>query len=591
MITTPVLKLAAQNPSLGHFLTLLCDHSELKANVHLSKTLVKCILYIAMGPRDDKHLDQNVRAKNRSQALRWALDRLSSLKCDSIQSFSRFKNIPEFSPLAQGQLMTDLGFSQTVLSGSVVSTLSSQLLLKLEKVDALVLANESFLASKSSNSLIKAPKFSAQKYVSFRYSISLKCVPLLDNGPFVRPLLEQLILSPVRNNISNSFSCSTQSEIESPSSKNHDMKPSNRCICGLSSELIERLWANSGSQFEKLSSAAKAHLLHQCPASLSNELTRVIRLVNARPLTSKSTIEVLAAHLIDAGFHFASVFIHVTSVLRQLILSCMHPMLIRLYQVISEGLHSRLKNEKRGNLFMTDFGLYWPSPLVYILSTEPKDARQYLNLNMALESSIKSRIWTLNSELSSEPPVISNIQKAWFILLAFPKWIDFAYDILTECDLSELDAENHVFELIKFLAFNAHPISHESRERAIEDFKIHLPRMKSLYNGDSPYRNDFLSGALEADAVVHPLLIRFWHPSIRTETSIFCNIVSELLARNPHTITLDTILTFLEEVASIAVPSGKIEISFAAKHIWTVIETNHALSSNKDVKNRIEMLF
>lgn len=587
MVSTTVLKLAAENPSLGHFLTLLCSHSELKANVHIAKTLVKCVLFIAMGPRDDKHLDQATRAKNRSQSLRWALARLEALRCDSLQSPSRFIGKPEYSPLAQSQMMTDLGFSQTTLSASIISTLTTQLMLKLEKVDALVLSNESELLSMAQEATFKPPRFSAQKYVNFRRAISLKCVSLLDNGTLIRPLLEQLILSPVRLMLPNSSSGTLQ-EVYHPESHTEDHSTeSTECICGLSSELIERLWANAGSHFEKLSKAAKTQLLHQCPSALSNELTRVVRFANARPMANKSSIQVIAANLIEAGFRHPPVFVHVTSVLRQLLLASMHPLIIRLFQAISEGVHSRLKGEKLEFIVPSNLTLHWHSKLVHILSKDPKDIRQFKFINMALEASLGARIWTPTAELSSEPPAVALIQKAWFNILAFPTWTEFAYKALARCDLEELsDRESSANEVLRFLAFNAHPMSHERREHVIEDLKLHIPRVRSLLESNIT-RNDVLFELFEAHPLVHPLLLWCWDPANSTSTTILCNIVSETLARNLPSITLDTILSFLESHQQNEAHSS---IQDVARHLRKLIESNMTVSSNKDVKQRIEAL-
>lgn len=587
MISTTVLKLAAENPALGHFLTLLCNYSELKANVHVAKTLVKCVLFIAMGPRDDKHLDQTTRARNRSQALRWAISRLEALKSDPLQSPSRFIDMPEYSPLAQGQMMTDLGFSQTTLSASIISALTTQLLLKLEKVDALALSNESALLSAAHDANFKAPRFSAQKYVNFRRSISLKCVPLLDNGTLIRPLLEQLILSPVRLMIPNSSSGHLQEsrhhEMQTDSQSNESLE----CICGLSSELIDRLWANSATHFERLSKAAKTHLLHQCPASLSNEIARVIRLVNARPMANKTSIQGIAGNLIEAGFRHAPVFVHITSVLRQLILASMHPLIIRLFQFISEAVHSRLKSDQFERIVSSNFSLHWHSKLIHILSQAPQDLRQFKFINMALETSLGARIWTITSEQALEPPAIALTQKAWFNILGFPKWTDFAYSTLAKCNLDELGDESAAIEALRFLAFNAHPISHERREHAIEEMKLFIPRIRSMYESNK-VRSDVLSESFEAHPLVHPFLLWSWDPSNTTSTAILCNIASETLTRNLPSITLDTIISFLESLR----PSndhGPIQV--VARHIWKLIEANTLVSANKDVKLRIETLF
>lgn len=584
-MTTPVLKLAVENPSLAYFLTLLCESSELKASIQLVTLLTKCVLFIALGPRGDQKLDEVNRQKSRAQAIEWSISRLESLKSDSIQSATRFQDHPEYSPLAQSQMMTDLGFSQTELSTKVFVTLVAQLQFKLEKVDTLILSNERSLLFGAQNVHIKAPKFSAQKYVLFRRSLSLKCVPLLDNANIVRPLLEQLILSPARSAISNTFVGSAQTGSVSSITPGSTSSETKECICGLATELIDRLWANAGLHFKNFPKHVRVQLLHQCPAALSNEITRIIKSVNTRFMASRTSIRGLAADLIDAGAKFAPVFVHITAVLRKLILASMHPFIIRLYQTISTGVHSSLKTEKSRIRFIPNFSLYWHSSLTHTLSQDPQDMRHYKMVNLALETAIHAKIWTHNSELSSEPPALALIRNAWFTILAFPKWVDSAYLYLSQCDLADLEDESSVFDVLRFLSFVAHPMSHEQREGAIESLKQLLPRLRTAYSTNSIANSDLISVVLDADPVVHPLLLQCWDP-LSAPPSVIFGVISEILARKPPTITLDTILCFLED----APQTSRNETQAVVRQLWLSLENSPAISENKDVKLRFESL-
>jgi hypothetical protein len=572
MSTTNIMKIASEEPRLARFLASICPIPEFTAHIHLSRMLVKCILYLALGPRDDQHLAPSVRLKRRAAALQWALEQLEVLRRDVIQSEHYFMTIPTSTPRPQVNMMTDLGFSRTVLSSSVISTLISTLMLKLEHIDTMVASKPALLGLWSEE---KSSKFSASKYCSVRHAISLKCSILLDNGPAVRPLIEKLISSTTRLQIPNSSSSTHQISPQAPSGTNSTPE----CFCGLANALVDSLFANGAHHFENLTLATRAYLLYQCPHAMSLEITRVLKSVVHRPLASRSTIQGLAGNIIEASFVFPAVYLHCASILRQLIISSAHPSIIRLYSIIAQSVHQRL--ESAVNLKSLSLAQYWPSYLVCLLENDPISHHQYKALTKELELVTGTRIRCIDEESSTLASQQIFSQEPWFLVLAFDRWIRQAY-ILGATDLRDTATKDDVFA---FLAWHAHPVSDQHRQNAYNALKKLVPSIMSMYNGGT----EVIEEVVLAPAVVHPFLLYCWNPALQSSTYYIERVLLHCM-RNKTSITLCMILDFFEHLkahhSQLVTPS----LSTVLDVIQSELKSHPTVTSNADLKARIASL-
>lgn len=606
MVTTPVLRMAALFPSLGHFLSLLCEISVFKSNLFVAKAIVKGVLYLTIGPRGDNHLREEVRARNRASSFQWAVSRLSSLGYDRIQSCEK-EGEGKREGEAQVAEMSEVGFSVSSLSSSLVFTLTSQILLKLEKMEERVMRQNQALIrywSGEGEGKGKKPNLSSQ-FCSFRSSISRKCASFLENGHFAIPLIERIIMSPVRNVISNLSNYDHRTKRMETIEDEKKKKSCRECICGIDKALVERLFANGGFYFEKLSLSCRASLITQCPHSLSFEIMRVIRQISGSKLPSKEKIEGEAGALIESSFLSPPLFSHLSSILHHLIFSSMHPLIIKLFQCISQAVLRRLEKGLFSKIpfSSSSLSLYWPSPLIHFLSLIPSSLLHFIPLNKALLSIVHaSQSHTCNPSSSSSPSLpspSSSLLSSWFTILAFPKWFNSAYYLLSFDD-HQLDGDvpPSVHHTISFLAWHSHPSHHPSMILASRDILIALQLSKRFYAGLEGSTADFVSTILASSPAAHPFLIWAWDPSRKNQNSVFSDIVSEILAQKALSITLDTIVEFLEERASF--PSTSSEPSYssskgiadASKYILKSLESQQSMATamGQEVKSRLLLL-
>lgn len=570
MAATTVLKLASEEPRLTRFLSAIANIPEYKAHIQVARSLVKCILFLALGPRDDNQLPQEIRAQRRATALQWALSLIDILRRDRIQSEFYFIETPTSSPHPQLGMMTDLGFSSTTLSASIIASLISQITAKINYVDNVIMSKDELIYYWSEK---KTAKFSVTKYCSIRHALSLKCVSLIDNGPAILSLIEKIISSPARTQIPNISSFSSSRVVSNLTAGSSNQVPMTECICGISNELIDKLFANGAQHFEKLGSNAKASLLFQCPRTLSLELERCIKNVIARPIAAQSVIQDLNRNIIESSLIYPAIYVHCASILRHLIITSTHPSLIRMYIIISESVHQRLKT---ANLMKNQFlGRYWSSSLIYILSKEPSSTLQYASLNLEIENLTGSKICSdeEDTRIFGHPRTFT--QEIWFTVLSFHHWIRKAYylAVAVEAPLQK--------ELFKFLAWHAHPMSENARTLAFNCMVDIVPRIKLMFEmtGD-----EIMQEVSLAPPVVHPFLLYCWTPEEHVPSFTMETVVKYCL-RHRTGITLCMILDYFE----LLLETHSELMANSVPNLLTPIqgELPQAISSNPDVESRL----
>ena len=607
MVSTPVLKLASAQPRLAHLLSLIGSVSAFRAHVHLARTLVKCILYIALGPRAGKHLTGKERAERRAVALKWASDQLALIRRDRIQSEFYFINNAIHSPKPQLSMMTDLGFARSVLSASVIQKLVSQLLSKLDAIDAVIQNNPLLVQSWSNEQQKDQHSINTSKYCQLRHTISIKCVPLLENGLFALPLAERIITSPVRRQLPNNWTTTPSS---SSSTIGNEEEEKRTCICGMSNMFIDKLFANTAIQFQKLDLAARASLLIQCPKALTIEIERAIKRTIARPFASKHAIQGIAENLIEAAFQSLPVFVHWSSILRQLIQASTHPSIIILYHIAAESISRRLQEPKLAKGHLPSLSSYWPSTLVQLLSLHPKSPKQYYALNSSLEQLIGQHILEDKPSAQLLPSPQASPASVWFTILSFHVWIEKAYEMIADNIDSGNAKENE--EIFKFLVWHAHPILASSRTLAFQELVNYCGKI-ALLNSEVNMimieeEKDIIRSALESHPLVHPLLIHLWKPTDsytlmdfasneNADTSRIGNVVAMALQLKSPTLSVSSILDFLDaNAATIQNSSSMMErekksklVSQAASTLTTALKAHHpSIYEIPDVRSRLE---
>lgn len=605
MISTPVLKLASDFPRLGHLLSLIGTVAVFRAHLILARTLVKCVLYIALGPREDKHLLPQERAERRAVALKWASDLIALIRRDRIQSEFYFIENAAHSPKPQVSLMTDLGFSRSSLSAAVVQQLVTQLLAKVEAVDTFFLNHPQLTRAWTHEGVKDQLLIGAAKYCSLRHSLSIKCVPLLENGSFALPLAEKIINSPVRRLIPNYWSSAAQVPQTTTKSQEYGGTEGTECICGMANEFIERLFANSATQFQKLGAATRAQLLQQCPKALTIEIERTIKQVIARPFAAKSAIQDVAANLIEASLLSPPVFVHWSSITRRLISGSTHPSIICLYSNVSESVFQRLQSAKKRP--SAPIASYWPCPLFQLLSTIPKSSKQYLGINMALERLTGQQ----------NPGIIAgsaSITSIWFTILGFPSWIRRAYELIVENVECRRPEENEA--IFRFLSWHAHPVSLASRDAALEDMVKQCDRISRMYSESKltlmESEEAILISVLDSHPLVHPLLLYFWKSDSKSivqtgfggDGASCERILTLAVQRKSPTLCVPMVLEYLESQAeelSKLIPVGggsgnslveekrqRLRSIFEALHV--VLKPHPSILDSPDVKSRMNSI-
>lgn len=541
MSSTTVLQIASQEPSLGQLLTRAIQVPCYRSHVMLARDMVKCILYLALGPTGDEHVPAAKRQASRVAALEWAFERLSVLNQDKVQSEVHFLDTPESSPRAHVHMMTDLGFGKSTLSATVIASLVEQFTKKLDKLEAII-ENTGLLHDIEGETSSNAPNFklTTAAYCSMLHSVSLKCVSLMDNGTVAKPLLERLASSTTRSRITNfKFSHDSAANSADPPNSNLD-----RCICGLANDFVKKLFAQGAKHFDNyLSPSAQATLLYKCPTASSLELRRIVRQYLLKPLASKPQVALLLQNVINGGIKYPSVFLQFCAYLSHLIQASNHPALCRLYYIANASMIARLLvskiGDRRPDLTPSSF---WPSPLASLLMTPPETVHHYKIANQTIQAAMQG-----SSKLG--PPSALVLRQIWFTLLAFYDWIEEAYYILGKLPQSGEDK----VDVARFIVFHAHPtLSDRNASESSSLLLNYALRIQTYYagKGDDP---DLVREVLEkSDAFVHPLLLSCFNPklgNINLFTHVIDSIINQPTSSAPS-LGLAQIVECIERLAS-----------------------------------------